>query len=97
MNRLRLIATVLECQPLRYTPAGVPVLEMQLEHAGPVMEAGHERHVELTIAAIALGDLARMLASTSLGTTLRVEGFLAPTRKGSSRLRLHLQQAAAHH
>ncbi|GAA5234657.1 primosomal replication protein N [Verticiella sediminum] len=97
MNRLQLIASVLECQPLRYTPAGVPVLEMQLEHGGTVTEAGHDRQVELTITAIALGDLARMLASTPMGTTLRVEGFLAPTRKGSSRLRLHLQQAAAHH
>ena len=94
MNQLQIIATVLECQPLRYTPAGLPVLEMVLEHESKVVEAGRPRHVQLTIPAIAMGDLARMLAGTSMGTALRIEGFLASTRKGSSRLRLHLQQAA---
>lgn len=90
-------AAVLECLPLRYTPAGVPVVEMQLEHVSEVVEAGRPRRVEMTLAALAMGDLARMLAGTPMGTNLRIEGFLAPTRKGSSRLRLHLQQAAPEH
>ena len=94
MNRLQLVATVVECQPLRYTPAGVPVLDLVLEHAGDVVEAGQTRHVELTLPTIAIGDLARMMARTPLGTALRIDGFLAPTRKGATRLRLHLQQAA---
>lgn len=93
MNRLQIIATVLECQPLRYTPAGLAVLEMLLAHESEVTEAGRPRQVELTIPALAMGDLARMLNGTPLGTALRIEGFLAPTRKGSSRLRLHMQQA----
>ena len=96
-NLVRLSATVLECLPLRYTPAGVPVVEMTLEHGSDVIEAGRPRRVEMTLPALAMGDLARMLADTPLGTVLRIEGFLAPTRKGSSRLRLHLQQAAPEH
>ena len=94
MNRVQLSASVLECKPLRYTPAGLPVLEMVLEHASQVVEAGRPRQVNLTIAAVAMGDLARRMADTALGTALRLEGFLAPTRKGSSRLCLHLQQAS---
>jgi len=69
------------------------VLEMVLEHASEVVEAGMPRRVELTLAAVALGDLARMLEGTALGSLLHVQGFLAPTRKGSSRIKLHMQQA----
>jgi len=93
VNRISFSGQVLECEPLRYTPAGLPVLEMVLEHASEVVEAGLPRRVELTLAAVALGDQARMLAGTQLGTTLQIEGFLAPTRKGSRRIKLHVQLA----
>lgn len=94
MNRLALSAQVLEIGPLRHTPAGVPVLEMQLSHASEVIEANFPRRVELTLAAVALGDQARMLAGTPLGASLHVEGFLAPVRKSATRLALHIQQAS---
>jgi len=92
VNELALSATVLEASPLRYTPGGVPVLQLQLVHAGSVVEAGTPRQVELTLPAVALGDLALMLADLSLGVSLSVKGFLAASRKGSSRVVLHLQQ-----
>ena len=94
LNRLQLTATVLECEPLRYTPAGLAVQDMLLAHESEVIEAGLPRQISLTIPAVAMGDLARMLAGTPLGAALRIEGFLMPTRKGSNRLRLHMQQAA---
>ena len=92
MNRLELSARVLECEPLRHTPAGVPVLEMVLAHESEIVEAGLPRRVELTIGAVALGDLARMLVHTALGTELQVEGFLAPVRKDSVKIKLHMQR-----
>ncbi|PJI52239.1 primosomal replication protein N [Methylobacterium radiotolerans] len=46
-----------------------------------------------TIAAVALGDLALLLKDTALGSELLVQGFLAPTRKDSVKIKLHLQQA----
>ncbi|WP_459618113.1 primosomal replication protein N [Bordetella sp. 2513F-2] len=93
MNSVELDARVLEREPLRHTPGGVPALEMLLEHESEVVEAGHPRRVALTIACMALGDLAMLLADTPLGAELRVQGFLAPVRKDSVKLRLHLQQA----
>lgn len=93
MNQLLLIARVLESEPLRHTPAGVAAVEMLLSHESEVIEAGHPRRVELTISAVALGDLAHMLAGIALGTELKVEGFLAPTRKDSVKLKLHMQRA----
>ena len=86
-------ATALEVKPLRYTPAGLPAIEMLLNHESEVMEAGHPRRVELTVPAVALGDVALLLADTPLGAVLSIEGFLAPSRKGSSRLVVHIQQA----
>ncbi|OWT56285.1 primosomal replication protein N [Candidimonas nitroreducens] len=86
-------ATAFEVKPLRYTPAGLPAIEMLLNHESEVMEAGHPRRVELTVPAVALGDVALLLADTPLGAVLSIEGFLAPSRKGSSRLVVHIQQA----
>jgi len=91
MNTLDLSARVLECEPLRHTPAGVPVLEMLLAHESEVIEAGHPRRIELTITAVALGDIAQMLVGTALGTTLQVQGFLAAARKDSVKVKLHVQ------
>lgn len=52
--------------------------EMVLAHESEVIEAGHPRRVELTISAVALGDLALLLQGTALGSELQVQGFLAP-------------------
>jgi primosomal replication protein N len=95
LNKVRLTAQVVECKPLRFTPAGIPVLELMLAHESDVVEAGKTRRVELSVNAVVVGDLARMLERTALGKRMQIEGFLAPTRKGSSRLRLHVQQAAS--
>lgn len=67
---------------------------MLLNHESDVREAGQMRKVEMQISAVALGEMALMLVDTPLGSHLGVEGFLAPTRKGSTRLVLHVQHAA---
>lgn len=93
MNQLVLSAVVIEVNPMRYTPAGLPALEMVLQHESDVQQAGHQRRIELTITAIAFGDMALLLADVVLGSSLLIKGFLAPSRKGSSRMILHIQQA----
>ncbi|HLT99362.1 MAG TPA: primosomal replication protein N [Burkholderiaceae bacterium] len=93
MNRVQLTASVVELQPLRYTPAGVPALELILAHESEVQEAGQKRRVSFETRAIALGDTAHLLADTPLGGRLELEGFLAATRLGSGRLVLHIQKA----
>ncbi|MFA7669247.1 MAG: primosomal replication protein N [Burkholderiaceae bacterium] len=93
MNRILLTATLIELQPLRYTPAGVPALELALEHESEVHEAGQARRVTFQAKAIALGDTAHLLADVPLGARLELEGFLAAARKGSNRLILHIQKA----
>ena len=93
MNKVSLTATALEVKPLRYTPAGIAAVEMRLAHESQVSEAGAMRRVEMELTAVALGDIAMLLADTPLGAALSIEGFLAPTRKGSNKLVVHIQQA----
>ncbi len=91
MNQTYLQVRVVEIKPLRFTPAGIPVQELILEYCGEVIEAGYTRKVEFVIAGCAIGGIANQLQEVGLGTVIRVEGFLAPARKNSSKLVLHIQ------
>jgi primosomal replication protein N len=68
----------------------VPVLECLLEHRSTQLEAQVAREVEFEIRALALGSLVKELARIDPGTALAVKGFLAPSRKGSKTLLLHI-------
>ena len=94
-NRVRLRATLVARGDLRYTPAGVPVLQAQLGYGGAVVEAAVERQLEFELDAIAVGDAARRLDRQALGTGLDIDGFLAPRSQRSRSLRLHITEFKA--
>lgn len=83
-------ATLVERSVVRYSPAGVPVLECLLGHRSTQLEAEVEREVEFEIKALALGAIVSELENVGPGAELAVHGFLAPTRKGSRTLLLHI-------
>jgi primosomal replication protein N len=85
-----LTATLIERSIIRYSPAGVPVLECRLEHKSTQLEAEAPRQVEFEIKALALGRIVEELESIAPGTELAVQGFLAPSRQGSRTLLLHI-------
>ncbi|MCQ9615642.1 primosomal replication protein N [Paenalcaligenes niemegkensis] len=93
MNQLSFIGVIAEISVLRYTPAGMPVIELELDHSSEVEEAGLSRRLNFSISAVALGDMALQLADSPLGAVLKIQGFIAPLRKSSVRLVLHIQQA----
>ena len=94
-NRVRLRAKLVGRADLRYTPAGIVVLQSTLSYSGAVAEAGIERQLEFELEAVALGDAAKRLDRQALGTALEVDGFLAPTSKRARRLRLHITEFKA--
>ncbi|MGO3130931.1 MAG: primosomal replication protein N [Alcaligenes sp.] len=96
MNQFTLDGQLIDIKPLRYTPAGVPALELVLEHESSVMEAGHSRQIALAMQVVALGTNALGLSDTPLGARLQLQGFIAPARKGSTRLVLHVQNYQRH-
>jgi primosomal replication protein N len=66
------------------------VLECLLAHRSTQLEAQVPREVEFEIRALALGSIVNELVRVAPGTALSVEGFLAPARKGSKTLLLHI-------
>jgi primosomal replication protein N len=92
VNRLRLRASLTGRNAVRRTPAGLPVIELEMQHASLVVEAGLERNLQFALEAVALGEVALRLEKVAPGTELEVEGFLAPRSRRSSRLRVHVTQ-----
>jgi primosomal replication protein N len=79
-----------QLKALRYTPAGVPVVEFRLKHESEQAEAGARRKVSAEIDAIAFEAQARLLAGSALGRPLRAEGFLGAKSKRSRKPVLHV-------
>ena len=79
-------------QALRYSPAGVAILDAEVLAEGMGLEAGTARQVGFVLAVRFTEDLAREAAVLRLGVLLRLTGFLAPTRLHAKTLRLHVQQ-----
>lgn len=90
-NRLILTARVVERAALRFTPAGVPALNLALEHVSSVLEAGQHREVRASIKAVALGSNAERLASQDAGSLFRFTGFLA-TPRNARHVVFHVQE-----
>ncbi len=91
MNRTELTACIAEQAALRYTPAGLPALDVILEHASEVQEAGQNRKVQLKIRALAIGAIAERLVKQAVGSAWTFKGFLATPRQGKSVV-LHIQE-----
>ena len=79
-----------QLKALRYTPAGVPVVEFRLRHESERSEAGSKRKVEAVLDAIAFEAQARLLAQSALGRPLKTEGFLCVKNRRSSKPVLHV-------
>jgi primosomal replication protein N len=91
VNQLVLTACIAEAQALRYTPAGLPALNLTLEHESGIEEAGQVRQVKTVVRAVAFGALAERAARQSIGSVWRFTGFLASPRGGKSVV-FHIQE-----
>lgn len=81
-------AEVVQVEPLRYTPAGIPLLSVVLRHASEQNEAGMKRKVECEVNAVVLGNLA--LTGLKLGAQIIAQGFLAKRSLKSTQLVMHI-------
>ena len=91
MNKVQLRVILSEVLTLRYTPAGISVLDLVLTHQSDVVEAGHPRQLDFEFEERAIGEVAESLNLIELGSFLEIEGFLSTTRKNSRRVLLHIQ------
>jgi len=82
MNRLVLTAQMVERGVLRYTPAGLPALDLSLKHESEVSQDGHVRKVWFEIKARAIGEITARVAKLEMGSTHGFAGFLGSQRNG---------------
>jgi primosomal replication protein N len=86
LNAFVLSAAVAQIAAQRYTPAGIPALDLQLEHESEQIEAGQSRKVKLNLRAVALGPTAETLAKAPIGKQAKFKGFLASANNGKGSL-----------
>lgn len=89
-NLLKLDGQVVERGAVRYTPAGIPVIEFRLEHQSEQVEGGGKRKVDCEIACVALGSLATLLSGMNAGSLCSATGFIAARSLKSRSLVLHV-------
>ncbi|RTL32368.1 MAG: primosomal replication protein N [Burkholderiales bacterium] len=91
MNRVLITAQIIERKALRYTPAGLPALDLVLQHESEVTEAQLSRKVKLDIKAVAIGEIASQLNRQPVGEPIGIAGFLGAPRNGRGVL-LHITE-----
>jgi primosomal replication protein N len=82
LNHFVLTASVAQISQQRYTPAGIPALDLELSHESDQIEAGQSRKVKLQLRAIALGTTAETLAKAEIGKQGKFKGFMASSKNG---------------
>jgi primosomal replication protein N len=90
LNQTVLSARIAEASALRHTPAGLPAVDLTLDHESEAVEAGQKRQVKARIRAVAFGTDAETLARQAIGSGFRFTGFLAAPRNGKHPV-LHIQ------
>lgn len=89
INEVVLSGTARGLGALRYTPAGIPIIEFSLQHVSRLQEAGAMRQVEVELPAIVIGGLAEGLAKAPLGGEITARGFLAKRGRDNAQIVLH--------
>ena len=90
-NQLVLTACIAELDALRYTPAGLPALNIRLEHESVIQTSGEVRQVKAVLKAVAFGVMAERLVKQAVGSQWKFNGFLASPRN-SKNVVLHIQE-----
>ncbi|MEP7300979.1 MAG: primosomal replication protein N [Caldimonas sp.] len=81
-NRLALTAAIVERSALRFTPAGLPALDVSLKHKSEVAQLGAQRRISLEIRGRAIGPVTERLLAAELGVEHGFEGFVGAQRNG---------------
>jgi primosomal replication protein N len=91
-NAVSLGGKLAEVEPLRHTPAGLPLIHFKLAHRSVQVEAGYKRQVECDVNCVAIGEAATQLSRIRAGADVTVTGFLNRKNRMSTQLVLHAMQ-----
>jgi len=94
-NEVALSGELTAIEPLRYTPAGIPLINFRLLHRSQQAEAGLKRQVECEVHGVAMAEVAVALSRLNPGQAARVKGFLNRRNRMSAQLVFHATEAQA--
>jgi primosomal replication protein N len=92
LNRLIISGALIQIEPLRHSPAGVPIAEAVIHHRSSQTVATQARQVECELTVQASGPLAAQLSQQTTGTQLELEGVLNRRSVNSRQLILILNR-----
>lgn len=94
MRNRTLLEGILRTQPiLRQTPAGIPIVEGELEHESEQTETGLQRKVKCVVNFVVIGNKASQFSRATVPCTVRCKGFLAArSLRQPDRLVLHIDE-----
>ena len=90
LNQVHLQAVIESVSPLRFTPAGMPVLDLVLSHQSIQQEAEGYRQVQVTVEAKIIGENAKYWQHGT-GKIVDVTGFLSRISMKNNKVLLHIQ------
>jgi primosomal replication protein N len=90
INHAVLSAVVVQKSVLRYTPAGVAVMTLDLDHRSHVLQAGSMREIAFNLQATALEQAAFAVDALETGQCYTFEGFWALAHYRSQRVAFHI-------
>lgn len=92
-NQVVIDGRLLKRATLRHTPAGIPVIDLVIDHRSMQTEAGGQREARCEVEAVAIGELAVRLSTQKLNQPLQIKGFLTRHSIKDRRLVLHVTDA----
>ena len=75
-------ATIVERSALRFTPVGLPALDVTLKHESEIPQNGPARKGSVEIRARAIGPVTEAVLAAELGVEHDFEGFVGSQRNG---------------
>jgi len=94
-------ARIVERGALRFTPAGLPALDVSLRHESSISQPDSVRKLAFEIRGRAVGAVADLLGKAELGVEHDFQGFLGSQRNGRGIVfhiqTIELKQRGQHH
>lgn len=91
-NRAQLCGRLETRGALRFSPAGVAMVDFTIAHHSEQQEANASRKANCVLRAIAMETLAQKIATLPKGTLVKATGFLAQAGRTDPGLVLHVQK-----
>ncbi len=92
MNRLEISGELIQLEPLRYSPAGVPIAEAVILHRSSQTIGHQARQVECELKVQASGNLAGELGKLKISDRVNLQGALSRRSLNSRQLVLILNR-----